>query len=37
MVDDVGNQRSDPFFGWKILPVQEIKVSANESLVVVFH
>jgi len=32
MVDDAGSQRSNNFFGRKIIPVEEIIVSANESL-----
>jgi preprotein translocase subunit SecA len=37
MVDNAGSQRSDNFFGRKIVPGEEIIVSANESLVVVFY
>jgi hypothetical protein len=37
MEDEAGGQRSDDFFGWKIVPGEEIIVAANESLVVVFH
>jgi hypothetical protein len=36
MIDKAGSEGSNDFFGRKIVPVEQISVSANESLVVVF-
>jgi hypothetical protein len=34
MIDEAGSQKSNDVFGRKIVPGEEIKVSANDSLVV---